>query len=201
MSDHRVRTIIAAIEKAALEGKYAPSNVDIMIIGDFGAPNTASGFLKKMEQAGLIKVARFGMARAIEVVTSGLRTAVPPGAKPHWRFRDVKPSKPSAASKSATAAKTKPGRPCVRSSQVPVSAASLLQSIETKRVRREGLSTTLRTLRLVGPAATCMFIEGDGWRYGEPDPYCGQPSEEGSSYCAEHHRRCHARVLDLEAAE
>lgn len=39
----------------------------------------------------------------------------------------------------------------------------------------------------VGPSRTCCWIEGER-PYGE-NPYCGETSVSGTSYCADHGRR------------
>lgn len=40
--------------------------------------------------------------------------------------------------------------------------------------------------------AGCRFIEGDPMELvrARVDPFCGEPTQPGSAYCAEHHRRC-----------
>lgn len=40
-----------------------------------------------------------------------------------------------------------------------------------------------------GQRAICAFVARD-WRYGEGDPFCGEPAVKGSAYCVRHQRLC-----------
>jgi hypothetical protein len=35
----------------------------------------------------------------------------------------------------------------------------------------------------------CAYVARD-WRYGEGDPFCGEPAGKGSAYCTRHQRVC-----------
>jgi hypothetical protein len=43
--------------------------------------------------------------------------------------------------------------------------------------------------RAIPRSARCAYVAGD-WRYGEGDPFCGEPAAKGSAYCIRHQRLC-----------
>jgi hypothetical protein len=43
--------------------------------------------------------------------------------------------------------------------------------------------------RAIGGSAKCAYVARD-WRYGDEDPFCGEPAARGSAYCLRHQRLC-----------
>jgi hypothetical protein len=43
--------------------------------------------------------------------------------------------------------------------------------------------------RVIGGRVGCAYVARD-WRYGEGDPFCGEPEASGSAYCDRHQRLC-----------
>jgi hypothetical protein len=50
------------------------------------------------------------------------------------------------------------------------------------------------------PEALCAYVAGD-WRYGEGDPFCGEPAIKGSAYCMRHQRLCRIAPGSATAAD
>jgi hypothetical protein len=43
--------------------------------------------------------------------------------------------------------------------------------------------------RAIGGSAKCAYVARD-WRYGDENPFCGEPAARGSAYCLRHQRLC-----------
>lgn len=54
--------------------------------------------------------------------------------------------------------------------------------------------------RAAGRSARCAFVAAD-WRYGEGDPFCGEPAAKGSAYCIRHQRLCQIAPGSATAAD
>ena len=54
--------------------------------------------------------------------------------------------------------------------------------------------------RTIGHGAPCAYIAQD-WRYGEGDPFCGEPAAKGSAYCIRHQRLCQIAPGSATAAD
>ena len=56
------------------------------------------------------------------------------------------------------------------------------------------------SVRATGHGAICAYVAGD-WRYGEGDPFCGEPAAKGSAYCTRHQRLCQIAPSSETAAD
>jgi hypothetical protein len=67
---------------------------------------------------------------------------------------------------------------------------SLLSRHEnTTRTSTQGPEPERIGRRALGQGVRCAYVARD-WRYGEDDPFCGEPAAKGSAYCLGHQRLC-----------
>ena len=81
--------VFGALALAALRGISCPSTGELLaLLPHRSSDSTPPGILAKLERAKLIRRFIFQKGRAVEIVATGARTALPTNAAPHWRQRD-----------------------------------------------------------------------------------------------------------------
>jgi hypothetical protein len=72
----------------------------------------------------------------------------------------------------------------------PSRPQSLLSRHEnTTGISTQGPEPERLAKRTTRAGARCAYVAGE-WRYGDEDPFCGEPAVEGSAYCRRHQGLC-----------
>ncbi len=168
--------VFEMLEHAADNGLPAPSDMAIADAIGIRSLGSANLHVSKLAEAGLIRIERPSRnRRVIVIVESGARTAAPPPAK-HQADGAGRPER-------RTRPKRAPGTPA------KVEMGGGMLTSEQRMAKAGGPPVVDRKLGLLKstfpPATECQWQYGDG-----PFTACGRAVKPGSSYCAEHHRRC-----------
>ena len=83
----RERIVYEALNAAAEACLPAPRNDDLMEMVGCSSDSTPPHTIRRLEEKGLIEVARFQRSRQVCIVATGKCTAMPLSSAPHWRDR------------------------------------------------------------------------------------------------------------------
>lgn len=83
----RERIIFDALNAAAEAALPAPRNDDLMGMVGCSSDSTPPHTIRRLEEKGLIAVARYQRTRQICIIATGKCTAMPMSTAPHWRDR------------------------------------------------------------------------------------------------------------------
>ncbi len=158
--------VFKMLEHAADEGLPAPTDTEIADAIGIRSLGSANLHVATLAKIGLIRIERPSRnRRVIVIVETGARTAMPRPAT-----RRLRPER-------------QPGGV----SRVEMGGGMLTS--EQRMAKAGGPPVVDRQLGLLKstfpPATECQWQYGDG-----PFTACGRAVKPGSSYCAEHHRRC-----------
>lgn len=77
--------VLDALTAAAAAGEPCPTNAELSRMIGAQSDAAASGYVRSLEQRGLIAVGRFARARRVTIVATQQSTAWPNNTAPHWR--------------------------------------------------------------------------------------------------------------------